>query len=419
MPSLEVERGLTSTARSHLSGGIILTLAFGCGLLVANLYFGQSIAAPISASTGLPPSLAGVPVTLTQVGYAIALLLLAPLGDICETRAVVVPIVLIGLLALVAAALSSSPGPFLVASLGIGICPVGGQILLPYAARLAPEHERGHVVGKVMTGLTLGIMLSWPMASFVASVAGWRAIYWLIAAGEAVLAVLLLKVLPSVRPQTSLSYTALLRSLLPIWRNHAELRYRAVIHAGLLAAFILFWTAAPLHLARDFGLGQQAIGLFALAGVSGACVAPFVGRIADAGHRQPRIARAAQLVALTTAVIPFVISLFPFIISFFGQRTWAVGLLACAGIVLAAAVTANLILSQRAIFSLGDDIRTRVNALYMASIFLAGACGSALGGWGIATGGWPLAAAFGVALTGGSLLFALLSGAPRSNPRNF
>jgi predicted MFS family arabinose efflux permease len=68
-----------------------------------------------------------------------------------------------------------------------------------------------------------------------------------------------------------------------------------------------------------------------------------------------------------------------------------------------------MILTQRAIFSLGDDIRTRVNALYMASIFLAGACGSALGGWGIATGGWPLAAAFGVALTGGSLLFALLS----------
>ena len=307
MPPLEVEPGLTSTARSHLSGGIILTLAFGCGLLVANLYFGQPLAAPISASTGLPPSLAGVPVTLTQVGYAIALLLLAPLGDICETRAVVVPIVLIGLLALVAAALSSSPGPFLVASLLIGICPVGGQILLPYAARLAPEHERGHVVGKVMSGLILGIMLSRPMGSFVASVAGWRAIYWLIAAGEAVLAVLLLKVLPSLRPQTSLSYMALLRSLLPIWRNHAELRYRAVIHAGLLAAFILFWTAAPLHLARDFGLGQQAIGLFALAGVSGACVAPFVGRIADAGHRKPRIARAAQLVALTTAVIPFVI----------------------------------------------------------------------------------------------------------------
>lgn len=411
MSSLEVERGLTSPARSHLSGGIILTLAFGCGLLVANLYFGQPLAAPISASTGLPPSLAGVPVTLTQVGYAIALLLLAPLGDICETRAVVVPIVLIGLLALVAAALSSSPGPFLVASLGIGICPVGGQILLPYAARLAPEHERGHVVGKIMSGLILGIMLSRPMGSFVASVAGWRAIYWLIAAGEAVLAVLLLKVLPSLRPQTSLSYTALLRSLLPIWRNHAELRYRAVIHGGLLAAFILFWTAAPLHLTRDFGLGQQAIGLFALAGVSGACVAPFVGRIADAGHRQPRIARAAQLVALTTAVIPFVIS-------FFGHRIWAVGLLACAGIVLDAAVTANMILSQRAIFSLGDEIRTRVNALYMASIFLAGACGSALGGWGIATGGWPLAAAFGVALTGGSLLFALLSGVPRSNPRN-
>ena len=400
MPSLEVERGLTSTAGSHLSGGIILTLAFGCGLLVANLYFGQPLAAPISASTGLPPSLAGVPVTLTQVGYAIALLLLAPLGDICETRAVVVPIVLIGLLALVAAALSSSPGPFLVSSLLIGISPVGGQILLPYAARLAPEHERGHVVGKVMSGLLLGIMLSRPMGSFVASVAGWRAIYWLIAAGEAVLAVLLLKVLPSLRPQTSLSYTALLRSLLPIWRNHAELRYRAVIHAGLIAAYILFWTAAPLHLARDFGLGQQAIGLFALAGVSGACVAPFVGRIADAGHRQPRIARAAQLVALTTAVIPFVISLFPFIISFFGQRTWAVGLLACAGIVLGAAVTANLILSQHAIFSLGDDIRTRVNALYMAFIFLAGACGSALGGWSIATGGWPLAAALGLALTG-------------------
>lgn len=400
MSSAETETLRRDTVKTRLSSGVILTLAFGCGLLVANLYFGQPLAAPISISTGLPASLAGLPVTLTQLGYAIALLLLAPLGDICDTRKVVVPIVVIGLLALAAAALSSSPLPFLISSFAIGISPVGGQILLPYAARLAPEHERGHVVGKVMSGLLLGIMLSRPAGSFVASLVGWRGIYWFIAAGEVALAALLLRVLPSLRPQTSLGYVALLRSLLPIWRSHRELRYRAVIHAGLLAAFILFWTAAPLHLARDFGLGQRAIGLFALAGVSGACVAPFVGRIADRGHRKPRIARIAQLTALSAAVLPF-------IVSFLGRGPWAIALLVCAGIVLDAAVTANMILTQRSIFSLGDDIRTRVNALYMASIFLAGAAGSALGGWGIAEGGWPLAAALGVTLTAGSLIFAV------------
>lgn len=377
-------------------------LAFGCGLLVANLYFGQPIAAPISASTGLPSSMAGLPVTLTQLGYAIALLLLAPLGDMYETRTLVVPIVALGALALIAAAMSRSPLPFLVSSFAIGISPVGGQILLPYAAHLAPEHERGHIVGKVMSGLLLGIMLSRPVGSFVTSLAGWRAMYWLIAAAATVLAMLLWAVLPPRRPERSIGYGALLRSLFTIWRSHPALRYRAVIHAGLLSAFILFWTAAPLRLAEDFGFGQCEIALFALAGVSGACVAPYIGRIADAGHRRPKIARIAQLTALATSMVPF-------IISFMGHGMKAVVILACSGIILDAAVTANMILTQRVIFSLGDEIRTRINSLYMGSIFAAGAGGSALGGWAIASGGWSLAASVGCILTGGSLLYALLS----------
>ena len=387
---------------SHISRSVIFLLAFGCGLLVMILYFGQPIANTVAASTGLPPSLAGLPVTLTQIGYAVALLLLAPLGDICETRRLVGPIVGVGALALVLAALSTSPLPFLIASFAIGISPVGGQILIPYAAHLAPEHERGRVVGKVMSGLLLGIMLSRPTGSFVTSIVGWRAVYWLIAAASLVLAALLWTALPRRAPQTSSSYADLLKTLYAIWRTQEELRYRAVIHAGLLAAFILFWTAAPLHLLHDFGFGQRGIALFALAGVSGACVAPYIGKIADVGHGTPRVARAAQLIALAVSIAPFVIS-------FFGHGAWAIGILTCAGVILDAAVTANMILTQRAIFSLGNEIRTRINSLYMAFIFMAGAAGSTIGGWAIAAGGWPLAALAGCFITAASFLYALFS----------
>ena len=68
------------------------------------------------------------------------------------------------------------------------------------------------------------------------------------------------------------------------------------------------------------------------------------------------------------------------------------------------AVSGNLVLSQRIIYSLGDEIRGRLNGIFMAVFFIGGAIGSAVGGFTYAYGSWPLAAAVGI----GMVLIALL-----------
>jgi predicted MFS family arabinose efflux permease len=71
-----------------------------------------------------------------------------------------------------------------------------------------------------------------------------------------------------------------------------------------------------------------------------------------------------------------------------GGRLVDLGLLVAASIVLDAAVSASLVTGQRAIYALGDAVRSRLNGLYMSIFFLGGALGSSIGGWVYAHHGW-------------------------------
>ena len=374
---------------THAPSWLPLLFAIACGLIVANLYYGQPLVGPIASDLGLSPAAAGLLVTLTQIGYGLGLLFIVPLGDILENRKLVLILISCCALALASAAMVHSAPVFLAAAAAIGFTSVTVQILVPWSAHLATEANRGRVVGNVMSGLLMGIMLARPVASFVASVWGWHAIYMLSAAMMAGLAVLLLVILPSRRPEAKLSYAKLLASLWWLARTQPVLQRRAVHQACLFGAFSLFWTTVPLFLASPaFGLSQRGIALFALAGVAGAIAAPISGRLADRGHG-PMV----SIVAMIMVAGGFLISL--------GAQhgsTLSLALLTLAAIVLDYGVTANLITGQRAIFALNAEYRSRLNGLYMASFFLGGAACSALGAWAYAHGGWALACWAGFAL---------------------
>jgi predicted MFS family arabinose efflux permease len=81
--------------------------------------------------------------------------------------------------------------------------------------------------------------------------------------------------------------------------------------------------------------------------------------------------------------------------------------LVLAGIVLDFGVQGNVVLGYRAIFALAPEHRSRLNGLYMATFFTAGAVGSALGAWAFAHGGWPLASWIGLAPPVMGLLYFL------------
>ena len=322
-------------------------------------------------------------VTLTQMGYGAGLLLIVPLGDIIENRRLVLVLVAATSAAMLAAALSTHPVPFLLAALSIGLASVAVQVMVGLAAQLAPDASRGQVVGNVMSGLMLGIMLARPAASLIAQVSSWHVVFYLSAAMMLLVVMVLAWALPPRVPATRLRYGALLRSIGGIARTTPVLQRRALYHWCLFGAFSLFWTTTPLLLAGPFHLSQGGIALFALAGVAGALAAPVAGRCADRGWSEP-----VTGVALVTACAAFLVTH----LAAPGSAT-GLALLVAAAILLDAAVTSHLVVSQRAIFSLGVEVRGRANGVFMAIFFMGG--GGRLGGGRLGVRTWRMEAGIG------------------------
>lgn len=364
-------------------------LAFACGLIVANIYYSQPIAGPIGHALGLSAAATGLIVTLTQVGYGVGLLFVVPLGDLLETRRLVLVALAIACASLLVAAVAPNAGVFLLASLVIGVSSTAVQILVPYAAHLAPPHMRGRMVGQVMSGLLIGIMLSRPASSFLTDLWNWQAIFYAAAGFMAVLGIIIALKLPPCTPPAGPRYLALLGSLVWLYRTTPVLRRRAVYQALLFGAFTLFWTVSPLLLAGPlFHLSQRGIALFALVGVAGALAAPLAGHLADHGW-----SRAATGVAMIAVLAGFLLTRLLHSGSFA-----ALALLTAGAILLDFGVSSSLVVGQRAIYSLQPEYRSRLNGLFMATFFAGGAASSALGGWAYAHGGWNEASWIGLAL---------------------
>jgi predicted MFS family arabinose efflux permease len=375
--------GVSAAVIADAPSALFAILAVATGALVANLYYAQPLIARIAPEIGVRADLAGAVVSTTQIGYAIGLFLLVSLADLVENKRLVMLALGGTTLALIAAAVSTTAVLFLAASLALGICCTGAQVLVPYVVHLVPEARRGRVVGNVMAGLLTGILLARPLALFVSASFGWRAVFWLSAGLMLLIAGLLWRMMPRYQPAGGLSYGRILRSMAGLVRDTPVLRRRATYQALMFAAFNMFWTAAPLLLSDRFGLSQQGIALFALAGVGGALAAPLAGRLADRGLL--RATTIGAMVALT--------------LSFFGTG-WAVAagaliVLVVLSIILDAAVQANQIASQRVIFSLAPEVRGRLNAIYMTTTFLGGAIGSVLATTTFNWGGWNATTAAG------------------------
>lgn len=379
-----------------ISSGLIILLATACGIIVANLYYAQPLIGVISNEIGLSNSSAGLIVTLTQIGYVVGLLFLVPLGDIVENKKLILILLFLSAFALISMVFVKSATLLLIASFFIGLGSVAAQVLVPLVSYLSSENARGRVVGNVMSGLLLGIMLARPISSLVADMWGWNAIFALSATVIIVLAFVLSKVLPTRKPQVKTNYIALLNSMWQLLRTTPILRRRAIYHACVFGAFSLFWTTVPLLLSSPaFHFSQTAIALYALVGITGAIAAPIGGRLADLGWTRP-----ATGIALTVVIISLILPLFIQSSSPFG-----IAVLVIAAILLDMGVSANLVLSQRLIFSLSPEIRSRLNGLFMAIFFLGGAVGSFIGGWAYALGGWNLTLWIGIAFPTIALLY--------------
>jgi len=389
----------TNLEPDEMPSWMTILFAIASGLLAANVYYSQPIAELIATSLGFSSSATGLIVAFTQAGFGIGLFLIVPLGDLVENRRLVLTLIGVTALALLTTAASAGPLAYLASALLVGLGSVAVQVLIPFAAHMAPERVRGRVVGNVMSGLMIGIMLARPASSFATQAISWHAVFYVSGGSMFALVLALALALPKRKPTVTISYLALLKSMSRLALTTPVLQQRALYQACLFGAFSLFWTTVPLLLTGSaFHMSQGQVALFALVGGAGAIAAPLAGRAADRGWTEPATAFAILCVAVAILITRFAA----------GGSSLGIALLIAAAILLDFGMTANLTLGQRAIFVLGAEYRSRLNGLYMSAFFAGGAVGSTLGCLAYALGGWNLASWIGFALPMLAIAFLLI-----------
>ncbi|MFY2558848.1 MFS transporter [Corallococcus terminator] len=393
----------SSGDNAPLSRRLRLLLAASAGLPVAALYYSQPMLGVMGASIGASDTEVGLLPTLTQLGYALGILLLTPLGDRFDRRRIILLKAALLSVALLLSGLAPSIGLLLVVSFAVGLTATMAQDIVPAAAALAPERERGKTVGTVMTGLLLGILLSRVVSGVVAEHFGWRAMYLIAAASVALIGLVAWRGLPRFRPTSTLSYGALLGSLASLWRRYGDLR-RAALAQGLLSVgFSAFWStlAVMLH-GAPFHLGSAAAGAFGLAGAAGALGAPVAGRLADRFGSEVVTRLGSGLTAIAFATLFATPWLEP------NARLW---LLAGSAIGFDLGVQMTLVAHQTIVFGIDPAARSRLNAVLFVTMFIGMAIGAASGSLVLARWGWGAVTVLATTSAVAALLVRLVPGA--------
>lgn len=369
----------TQTQNESLSTPLVFTLAAGAGLSVASIYYSQPMLDIISKQFNAGIGAVGMVPMLTQAGYALGILLLAPLGDRHDRRTIIFIKGLLLVAALLLCGFSSGLSALLVASFITGLTATVAQDIVPASAALAPERSRGKTVGTVMTGLLVGILLSRVVSGVVAEYFGWRTMYMIAALAVLLITLTLWRVLPRFAPGTSVSYPRLLLSLVHLWRHHQTLR-RAALAQGLLSvAFSAFWSTLALMLSDRFHLDSAVAGAFGLAGAAGAMAAPLAGSFADR-IGPARVTQAGAALVTISFALMFLLPLLP--------MPAQLALIVVCTIGFDLGVQATLVAHQTLVYGLAPEARSRLNALLFTVVFIGMATGAALGSLALAHWGW-------------------------------
>ena len=379
-----------------LPASILGTLAVVAGISVANLYYNQPLLNLIRQDLHISEFQANLIAMITQVGYALGLLFIVPLGDLYRRKRIVLTNFVLLMAALLVIATVSHIYWVWLASLVTGLCSMIPQIFVPIASQFSRPEHKGRNVGMVISGLLTGILASRVISGWVGEVWGWREMYYVAAGLMGLCAVVVLRVLPDIPPTFQGKYGQLMGSLLALVRNYPSLRVYALRSGLAFGSFLALWSCLAFKMSgAPFYAGSDVAGYLGLCGIAGALTASFVGQaVKRVGVRR-----------------------FNFIGCFLFFGAWAS--LSWLGNTYAGIIAGVLLIdigmqciqlsNQTSIFELCPSASNRVNTIFMTTYFAGGSLGTLLAGTCWEVGGWTGVTWAGVGLTVLSLLCTLCS----------
>ncbi|KAF9068597.1 major facilitator superfamily domain-containing protein [Rhodocollybia butyracea] len=371
---------------------------------VANLYWCQPILIELSVTFDVSYDEVSKLPTLVQAGYATGLLFISPLGDLVRRRQILLLLVFLGASLSIGLALTpkTSFHTFQILSYLAGVVSVTPQILLPLSADLAPPHRRATAMSIVFSGLMFGILIARVLSGIIGQFADWRISYWMSMGIQYLLLMILYFSVPDFPPKNAhnknLGYGEILWSMAKFSVTEPVLIQGCLCNMGSAAAFSSFWVTLTFLLGGEpYNYSTLVIGLFGLIGMVGVAMAPIVGRFID-------------------FLVPWHASLLACLALCLFQIVQIVG----NGLSVAAVIIATMGLDvfrqmletslAVGIFSIAPHARSRLNAIYILSLFLGQIMGSAAGTKIFLTYGWRATAAMTLGFTVWALLVLALRG---------
>lgn len=375
---------------------ILWTLAIVAGISVANLYYNQPLLNMIRHELGISEFKANLIAMISQTGYALGLFFVVPAGDLYRRKKIILVNFILLIFSLLTIAAASNIYLIWAASLVTGICSIIPQIFVPIAAQFSRPENKGRNVGIVISGLLTGILGSRVVSGFVGEVLGWREMYFIAAGLMLVCAIVVLKVLPQIRPTFRGKYTDLMKSLFSLVKDYPALRIYSIRSGLAFGSLLAMWSCLAFKMSEaPFYASSDVIGILGLCGIAGALTASMVGKYAKkVGVRNFNFIGCA-LILLSWTFLYFCGSSYAGII---------------AGVILIDIGMQCIQLSnQTSIFAICPSASNRINTIFMTTYFIGGSLGTFLAGSCWQTWQWTGVAGIGVTLTIISLAITVFS----------
>ena len=374
-----------------IPSSLLWTLAIISGVTVANIYYNQPLLNRISRDLNISEFTANLIAMFSQIGYALGLLFIIPLGDLYRRRNIILVNISVLVVSLLTIALAPNIHLILFASLLTGACSVIPQVFMPLAAQYSTPETKGKNVGIILSGLLTGILASRVVSGIVGEYMGWRFIYFIAAGLMIVCLIVIIRILPDLPSNFQGTYFGLMKSLFSLIKDYPSLRIYSIRAGIAFGSFLAMWSCLAFKMGQaPFYADSDVIGILGLCGIAGASTASLVGKyVKKVGIRNFNFI-GCGLILLAWASL------------YFCGNTYA-GIIA--GVLLIDIGMQCIQLSNQAtLFELDPSASNRINTIFMSTYFAGGSLGTLLSGAAWSLYGWTGVVAAGILLSSASLL---------------